>query len=49
MERYQITEQAATAFLWRVSSHSNRKVRDVAVDLVTEAEQQASASDSPPV
>lgn len=49
MERYQLGEQAATAFLWRVSSHSNRKVRDVALDLVTEAEQSASASDSPPV
>lgn len=37
MERYQIDEKAAHAFLWRASSHGNVKVRDIADSLITEA------------
>ena len=37
MERYQIDEKAAHAFLWRASSHGNVKVRDIAASLVAEA------------
>lgn len=37
MERYTITEKAAHAFLWRASSHSNTKVRDLALNLITDA------------
>ena len=37
MERYRMDETAAHAFLWRASSTSNIKVRDVAATLVEEA------------
>lgn len=37
MERYQIDEKAAHAFLWRASSHGNVKVRDIAASLIAEA------------
>ncbi len=36
MERYDIDESAAQAFLWRASSHSNIKVRDIADKLIRE-------------
>ncbi|ROR90999.1 GAF and ANTAR domain-containing protein [Nocardioides aurantiacus] len=36
MERYDIDDQAAQAFLWRGSSHTNTKVRDMAASLVAE-------------
>jgi GAF domain-containing protein len=37
MERYQLDEDRAFAFLVRASSHSNIKVRDLAAELVDEA------------
>jgi GAF domain-containing protein len=40
MERYKIDEKAAQAFLWRASSHTNTKVRDIAATLVGEANEQ---------
>ena len=36
MERYQMSEQAAQAFLWRTSSRTNTKVRDLAATLIEE-------------
>lgn len=36
MERYDINDDGAQAFLWRTSSHSNTKVRTVAAALVDE-------------
>ncbi len=36
MERYDINDEAAQAFLWRASSHSNTKVRAIAATLVDE-------------
>ncbi len=36
MERYDIDDKAAHAFLWRASSHTNTKVRTIAADLVGE-------------
>ena len=36
MERYDINEDAAHAFLWRASAHSNTKVRTIAADIVAE-------------
>ena len=40
MERFQLDEERAFAFLQRLSSHQNRKLRDIAEELVTEANQQ---------
>jgi AmiR/NasT family two-component response regulator len=37
MERYQLTEDRAFSFLVRASSHGNIKLRDVAAELVDEA------------
>jgi GAF domain-containing protein len=37
MERYQLNEERAFAFLVRASSHSNIKVRDIAQNMVDEA------------
>jgi hypothetical protein len=37
MERYQLNEERATAFLWRASSTSNTKVREVAEEIVRSA------------
>jgi GAF domain-containing protein len=37
MERYQLGEDAAFSFLMRVSSHTNTKLRDVAAQLVADA------------
>ena len=36
MERYQIDDDRAFAFLVRVSQHSNVKLRDVAADIISE-------------
>jgi GAF domain-containing protein len=36
MERYDINDEAAQAFLWRASSHGNTKVRTIAASLVGE-------------
>ncbi|MCW2867461.1 MAG: hypothetical protein JWR20_1649, partial [Marmoricola sp.] len=36
MERYDINDDAAQAFLWRASSHGNTKVRTIAASLVGE-------------
>jgi AmiR/NasT family two-component response regulator len=35
MERYKIDAQRAFSLLVRVSQHSNRKLRDVAIELAT--------------
>lgn len=40
MERYKIDETAAQTFLWRASSHTNTKVRDIATTLIGEANEQ---------
>ena len=37
MVRYELTDEAAFAYLTRVSSHSNTKIRDIAARLVDEA------------
>jgi GAF domain-containing protein len=42
MERYQLDEDRAFAFLVRASSHSNIKVRDLAAELVDEANERPS-------
>ena len=39
MERYELTEERAFAFLTRLSSHRNVKLRLVAQELVVEAQQ----------
>lgn len=36
MERYQIDDTTAQAFLWRASSHTNTKVRDIAASLIAD-------------
>lgn len=43
MERYQLDEKRAFQFLSRISSTSNVKIRDVAQELVVEAERKAAA------
>ena len=45
MERYKIDDEAAHAFLWRASSHSNVKVRDIAQRLVEETRRPGARSD----
>ena len=49
MERYTLDRQAAFAYLCRVSSHTNTKIRDVAAKVVAETEardpQHSKASD----
>ena len=39
MERYDLTPEAARAFLWRASSHSNTKVKDLATQIVGDVAQ----------
>jgi hypothetical protein len=36
MERYELTEERAFAFLVRASSHGNTKLREIAGELVAE-------------
>ena len=48
MERYGLSATAAQAFLWRRSMDGNRKVRDLAEDLVAEAEGRAARSNQGP-
>ena len=44
MERYQLTDERAFAFLTRMSQHRNIKLRVIADELVSELEQQAAAA-----
>ncbi len=46
MQQYTIDEKAAHAFLWRASSHSNVKVRDIAASLVADANERAARTGS---
>jgi len=48
MERYQLTDERAFAFLVRVSSLSNRKLRDLALDVVDDAERHGLVAVAPP-
>lgn len=48
MERYRLSANAAQAFLWRRSMNSNVKVRDLAEDLVADAEAKAARSSQTP-
>ena len=48
MERYELTEDRAFAFLTRLSSHRNVKLRQVAAEMVAEAEQRHGERTDPP-
>lgn len=43
MARYRVDEDAAFAFLARASSHANRKLRDIAADMVEHANREVSS------